>query len=117
VNNVYVPWNKVQENDLEWNEISSKIVEKFGFSGDRYTVHIDENWLVFNFKNEKDTLLCKIFLSEHIENRISWTSIVDEHGILTLPEDLIKQVEWKENDTIEWINNGDDSFTLKKKNV
>jgi bifunctional DNA-binding transcriptional regulator/antitoxin component of YhaV-PrlF toxin-antitoxin module len=31
-----------------------------------------------------------------------------------LPEKLLKKMNWKEGDDIEWINNKDGSVTLKK---
>jgi bifunctional DNA-binding transcriptional regulator/antitoxin component of YhaV-PrlF toxin-antitoxin module len=31
-----------------------------------------------------------------------------------LPEKLLKKMKWKEGDDIEWINNMDGSFSLKK---
>ena len=32
----------------------------------------------------------------------------------TLPEDLLERTGWKENDTLNWVDNGDGSFTLQK---
>lgn len=33
---------------------------------------------------------------------------------ITLPNDILKKVNWNENDQLEWINNGDGSWTIKK---
>lgn len=33
---------------------------------------------------------------------------------LTLPQDLLDQLNWKENDKIEYVNNHDGSFTVRK---
>jgi hypothetical protein len=33
---------------------------------------------------------------------------------LQLPDDLLDQVKWKENDTLSWENNKDGTFTLRK---
>lgn len=35
-------------------------------------------------------------------------------AILQLPPDMLANVGWKEGDTLEWIDNGDDSWILKK---
>ena len=33
---------------------------------------------------------------------------------ILLPEELLEQMDWEEGDNIEWIDNRDGSFTLKK---
>ena len=51
----------------------------------------------------------------------SWTIKVEdaEDGsgdlILPFPEDLLESAGWKEGDTLEWIDNKDGSWILKKK--
>lgn len=35
--------------------------------------------------------------------------------VLPLPQDLLDGAGWKEGDTLKWIDNGDGSWTLKKK--
>jgi bifunctional DNA-binding transcriptional regulator/antitoxin component of YhaV-PrlF toxin-antitoxin module len=42
------------------------------------------------------------------------TLIVDDDGILTFPDELIEKLGWKEGDVLEWIDNKDGSFLLKK---
>ena len=42
------------------------------------------------------------------------TLIVDDDGILTFPDEMIEKLGWKEGDVLEWIDNKDGSFTLKK---
>lgn len=48
-----------------------------------------------------------------------WTVTVEEDPetgdlILPLPEDMLKLQGWGEGDTLEWIDNGDGSWTLQK---
>ena len=43
------------------------------------------------------------------------TLTVDENGILTFSDELIKETGWKEGDVLEWNPNDDGSFTLTKK--
>lgn len=39
----------------------------------------------------------------------------DEQGaFIVFPDDMMEQVGWKEGDQIEWIDNGNGSYTLKK---
>jgi len=35
--------------------------------------------------------------------------------LITFPDDLLKKVDWKEGDVIEWHDNGDGTWTLKRK--
>lgn len=40
----------------------------------------------------------------------------DDGGyILPLPEDMLQEVGWKEGDVIEWIDNKDGSWSMRKK--
>lgn len=53
------------------------------------------------------------------ENNKSWILNVqkDEQGdpFIEFPEGLLKEVDWKEGDDIEWIDNHDETWTMKKK--
>ena len=42
------------------------------------------------------------------------TLTVDEDGILTFPDEMIEHRGWEEGDVLEWVDNQDGSFTLKK---
>ena len=33
---------------------------------------------------------------------------------IILPEELLEQMDWDEGDNVQWIDNRDSSFTLKK---
>jgi len=60
---------------------------------------------------------------QETQRRISddkWVITVQENGktkdlYIQFPEDAIIQVGWIEGDVIEWLDNGDGSWTLKKK--
>lgn len=46
-----------------------------------------------------------------------WILPVNEQNgeqFINLPDELLEKVNWKENDTLEWIDNGDGSWTIKK---
>ena len=42
------------------------------------------------------------------------TLIVDDDGVITFPDELIEKLGWKEGDVLQWIDNKDSSFSLKK---
>jgi hypothetical protein len=49
-----------------------------------------------------------------------WTVTVEydnESGdyVLPLSDEILKGLDWKIGDTLEWINNGDGSWTLRKR--
>jgi hypothetical protein len=49
----------------------------------------------------------------------SWTLNIEEDpesgdAILTFPPDLLKQVGWKEGDTLNWVDQKNGSWLLKK---
>ena len=50
-----------------------------------------------------------------------WTIPVQENEqgeqFIEFPDEVLKETGWKEGDTIEWIDNHDGSFTLKKKDT
>jgi len=50
-------------------------------------------------------------------NTTTWIITVIEDGedlTLPFPNDLIKHQGWKENDSFEWIDNNNGSWTLRK---
>lgn len=54
-------------------------------------------------------------------NKTQWTIKVEEADdgsgdlVLPFPEDLLESAGWKEGDTLEWIDNKDGTWILKKK--
>ncbi len=55
-----------------------------------------------------------------MENK-TWTLSVEEgedgDQYITLPEEVLQQLNLKEGDTVEWLDNKDGSWTLVKKEV
>jgi hypothetical protein len=41
---------------------------------------------------------------------------MENEYFIQLPDDLLEQVNWKENDSLNWEDNGDGTFTLRKVN-
>ena len=46
-----------------------------------------------------------------------WYLDVDDDGILTFPPELLKETVWEEGDYLQWIDNEDGSFTLRKDEI
>ena len=44
------------------------------------------------------------------------TLTVDDDGVLTFSDELLKATGWKEGDVLHWIDNKDGSFSLVKPN-
>jgi bifunctional DNA-binding transcriptional regulator/antitoxin component of YhaV-PrlF toxin-antitoxin module len=42
------------------------------------------------------------------------TLTVDDDGVLTFPDEMMKTLGWKEGDVLQWIDNKNGSFQLKK---
>jgi len=43
-----------------------------------------------------------------------WPATIDEEGVLTLPDEVWEQVDWKEGDELEFIDQKDGSFLIVK---
>jgi len=48
------------------------------------------------------------------ETTQSWVCDVDEDGVLTFPDELWNLMGWKEGDNIEFVDQEDGSFLLRK---
>ena len=57
-----------------------------------------------------------IWMSPQKEDKVKkWILPVDDDYNITFPEDLLEQTGWKEGDTLQWIDQGDGSFKMIKK--
>ena len=50
------------------------------------------------------------------ETTKSWICDVNEEGVLTLPDELWQDLDWKEGDDIQFIDNKDGTFSMVKVN-
>jgi hypothetical protein len=56
-----------------------------------------------------------IWISARKKDKVtSWILPVDDDYNITFPEDLLEQTGWKEGDTLQWIDQGDGSYIMKK---
>ena len=44
-----------------------------------------------------------------------WVLPIDNDGVVLFPDDLLEAANLKEGDSIDWVDNGDGSYLLKKK--
>jgi hypothetical protein len=77
-----------------------------------YTMTDDGFWI----KETSETITSGASISPKNEK---WTLPVEVDGLtgdclVTLPDDLLEKVGWKENDRLEWVDRGDGSFELRK---
>jgi hypothetical protein len=71
---------------------------------EEHNTHVTEDGDIYTSKSDKV---------------VKWRLPVEIDGVsgdyyFTLPEDLLEQTGWKENDSLHWIDNNDGSFTLQK---
>ena len=43
-----------------------------------------------------------------------WTVTLEDDGVLPLPDDLMTEAGWDVGDEIEWIDNGDGSWSMRR---
>jgi hypothetical protein len=65
---VRIPWTRNSNNELYWNEICARAIERFGLPGDRFTTHANVDYMDFVFNSSKDALMFSI---EHNGRMIS----------------------------------------------
>lgn len=114
---IFIPYESVGNDHPKWNEICAMIVERFGLPGGRFHSVPSNEWMAFYFKDKKDALMCRMMLSEYVKTRERWILTVSDDYTITLPDDFLERTGWKEGDVIEWLDNQDGSWTLKKKSV
>jgi len=66
MNDIHVNWNPKKIDHLGWNEICCRITEQFGLPGDRYVTEVSENYMKFKFRDDQDSLMCRMLLSEYL---------------------------------------------------
>jgi hypothetical protein len=70
---VRIPWNRNYDNEVNWNEVCARAIERFGLPGDKYTTHANIHHMDFVFVSNKDALM---FAIEH-----NGTIVPDEDNV------------------------------------
>lgn len=134
-------------NRLSGRKEEKKPQEPFTCSSDDYSTECKKQWQNFwqdyAYSDEEMNAMCDAAASEEERNVCleynlreteylkqdkvqKWilpveTSYIDgcEDYFITLPDDLLRITDWKEEDSLEWIPNDDGSYSIKKveKNV
>ena len=68
------------------------------------------------YTDEELDAMCDAVTSAKKDKVNKWILPVDDDYNITFPEDLLEQTGWKEGDILEWIDQGDGSFKMVKKN-
>jgi bifunctional DNA-binding transcriptional regulator/antitoxin component of YhaV-PrlF toxin-antitoxin module len=68
-----------------------------------------------DYTDEELNAMCDAVTSAKQGKVNKWILPVDDDYNITFPEDLLEQTGWKEGDTLQWIDQGDGSFKMVKK--
>ena len=68
-----------------------------------------------DYTDEELDAMCDAVTSAKQGKVNKWILPVDDDYNITFPEDLLEQTGWKEGDVLEWIDQGDGSFKMIKK--
>ena len=68
-----------------------------------------------DYTDEELNAMCDAVTSAKQGKVNKWILPVDDDYNITFPEDLLEQTGWKEGDVLEWIDQGDGSFKMIKK--
>ena len=63
---VHVPWSHKTNSVSTWNQITASVVEHFGLPGYKYTTEITEHYMNFQFRDDREGLMCQILVSDYI---------------------------------------------------
>jgi len=68
-----------------------------------HCVPFSDTRLIVSIANSK-----KLFFNQ------SWSISINREGVFDFPEDLLKKLNWKVGDEVDWVNQDDGTFTLTK---
>ena len=97
--------NTSEECEKSWNDFwKEPSMPPWGHSDLEYGIH---------YSDEELDAMCDA--AETKDKVVKWILPVDDDYNITFPEDLLEQTGWKEGDTLQWIDQGDGSFKMIKK--
>tara|TARA_R100000458_G_scaffold59612_1_gene70749 strand:- start:1006 stop:1284 length:279 start_codon:yes stop_codon:yes gene_type:complete len=59
-------------------------------------------------------LIVSIANSKQLFFNQSWSISINREGVFEFPEDLLKKLDWKVGDEVDWVNQDNGTFTLTK---
>ena len=99
--------NTSEECEKSWNDFwKEPSMPPWGHSDLEYGIH---------YSDEELDAMCDAATSTKKDKVKKWVLPVDDDYNITFPEDLLEQTGWKEGDTLQWIDQGDGSFKMIKK--
>jgi hypothetical protein len=103
----------VQDNYYTYKKCASEAYELLGLLNGNGEAHISD-WEESSQYTEEE--LDEMCAAAEAKDRVTkWIIPVDDDYNITFPEDLLEQTGWKEGDTLQWIDQGDGSFKMIKK--
>ena len=110
----------VQDNYYTYKKCASEAYELLGLlngNGEGHISDYDDTELMPNlqYTDEEMNAMCDAVTSAKKDKVKKWIIPVDDDYNITFPEDLLEQTGWKEGDTLQWIDQGDGSFKMIKK--
>ena len=103
----------VEDNYYTYKKSASEAYELLGLLNGNGEGHISDWEEPSQYTDEELDAMCDKAETKDKVNR--WIIPVDDDYNITFPEDLLEQTGWKEGDTLQWIDQGDGSFKMIKK--
>ena len=110
----------VEDNYYTYKHQASNAYELLGLLNGNGKGHIsdyDDTELMpdLQYTDKELDSMCDAVTSAKKDKVNKWIIPVDDDYNITFPEDLLEQTGWKEGDTLQWIDQGDGSFKMIKK--
>ena len=116
----------VEENYYTYKHQASQAYELLGLLNGNGKGHIENyepsmppwghsDLEALRYTDEELDAMCAAATSAKKGKVNKWILPVDDDYNITFPEDLLEQTGWKEGDILEWIDQGDGSFKMVKK--
>jgi len=109
----------VEDNYYKYKKQASDAYELLALLNGNGVGHItnyDDRELMPDLQYTEEELNAMCDAAEAKDKVNKWIIPVDDDYNITFPEDLLEQTGWKEGDTLQWIDQGDGSFKMIKKN-
>jgi len=106
----------VEDNYYTYKKCASEAYELLALLNGNGVGHITGWEDTSQYTEEELNAMCDAATSAKKGKVNKWIIPVDDDYNITFPEDLLEQTGWKEGDTLQWIDQGDGSFKMIKKN-
>ena len=105
----------VEDNYYTYKKCASEAYELLALLNGNGEGHISDWEEPSQYTEEELNAMCDAATSAKKDKVNRWIIPVDDDYNITFPEDLLEQTGWKEGDTLQWIDQGDGSFKMIKK--